>query len=88
MKVIHGTRTERRPSPLEDTYLHFRLDRQGLPVSPRTLGFYDEKVGAFLAWLAQEQPQVRHFEELDITVVRQYRSDGGRKRAPGFAHPA
>jgi hypothetical protein len=46
MKVIHGTATDRRPSPLEDAYLHFRLDRQGLPVSPRTLGFYDEKVGA------------------------------------------
>ena len=28
-------------------------------MSPRTLGFYNEKVGAFLAWLGQEQPKVR-----------------------------
>ena len=56
MKVIHATAMDRRPSPLQDAYMHFRLDRQGLPVSPRTLGFYDEKIGAFLAWLGQEHP--------------------------------
>jgi hypothetical protein len=38
MKVIQGIATDRRPSPLKDAYLHFRLDRQGLPVPPRTLG--------------------------------------------------
>jgi hypothetical protein len=54
MRVIQGTATDRRPSPLEEAYSHFRLDRQGLPVSPRTLGFYDDKIGGFLAWLRKE----------------------------------
>jgi integrase len=74
MRVIQGTATDRRPTPLEEAYAHFRLDRQGLPVSPRTLGFYDDKIGGFLAWLRREHTEVRRFEDLDVTSVRLYRA--------------
>ena len=74
MKVIQGAVAETRPSPLEDAYAHFRLDRQALPVSPRTLQFYDEKIGPFLGWLRLEHAAIRRFEDLEAVVVRHYRA--------------
>lgn len=89
MRIIHGTTTQRRPSPLEEVYAHFRLDRQGMPVAPRTLGFFDEKVGAFLAWLRREHSEVVRLEDLEVTTVRQYRVEmaagGGLRGKDGRA---
>lgn len=39
--------------PLEDAYQLFRLERQGNLVTPRTLEFYDLRVGEYIAWLGQ-----------------------------------
>ena len=51
-------------------YEHFRLDRQGQLLSPKTLIYYDETVLPFLRWLAAEG--VRRFEEVDVGWVRTY----------------
>src|SRR3989475_12093707 len=53
-------------------YEHFRLDRQGQLLSPKTLIYYDETVLPFLRWLAAEG--VRRFEEGDVGRVRTYRA--------------
>jgi hypothetical protein len=52
----------------------FRLDRQGELDSLRTLEFYDDRIGQFLAWLAEERPEVRRMQDLDVGVVREYRA--------------
>ena len=75
MRVIQGAAAERRTTPLEEAYAHFRLDRQGLPVSPATLRLYEHTIGRFLRWVRSEHPEVRRFEDLDVVVVRQYRAD-------------
>src|SRR5207244_12908253 len=53
-------------------YEHFRLDRQGQLLSPKTLIYYDETVLPFLRWLAAEG--VRRSEEADGGRVRTYRA--------------
>ncbi|HXM55740.1 MAG TPA: site-specific integrase [Candidatus Dormibacteraeota bacterium] len=68
MRVISGLATERRTTPLEEAYAHFRLDRQGLPVSPATLRLYEHTIGRFLRWVRSEHPEVRRF-------VRRYRAE-------------
>jgi integrase len=75
MKVIQGALQERRPTPIEEAYAHFRLDRQGMPVSAGTLRLYEHTVGRFLRWLRQQHPEVRRFEDLDVVVVREYRAE-------------
>jgi integrase len=75
LRVISGLAAERRTTPLEEAYAHFRLDRQGLPVSPATLRLYEHTIGRFLRWVRSERPDVRRFEDLDVVVVRQYRAD-------------
>src|SRR5262249_39758317 len=71
MRVIQGTAAEARPrSGIESAYDHFRLERQGELVSQSTLEHYDYVVQPFLDWLRREQPEVRRFEDLDVTVVR------------------
>ena len=40
----------RRQPPILAAYEHFRLDRQGMLVSPRTLEYYDGMVLPFLRW--------------------------------------
>ena len=69
-----GAVSDRRTTPLEEAYAHFRLDRQGLPVSPATLRLYEHTIGRFLRWVRSEHPDVRRFEELDVVVVREYRA--------------
>jgi integrase len=49
MRVIQGHAAERRTTPLEEAYAHFRLDRQGLPVSAATLRLYEHTIGRFPA---------------------------------------
>ena len=44
----------RRQPPLFVGYEHFRLDRQGALLSPKTLEYYDETVLPFLRWLEAE----------------------------------
>ena len=75
MKVIQGALQERRPTRIEEAYAHFRLDRQGMPVSPGTLRLYEHTVGRFLRWLRERHPEVRRFEDLDVVVVREYRAE-------------
>ena len=57
LRVIQGTVVERRTTPLEEAYAHFRLDRQGLPVSPATLRLYEHAIGRFLRWVRDEHPR-------------------------------
>ena len=40
----------RRQPPILAAYEHFRLDRQGMLVSPRTLEYYGGMVLPFLRW--------------------------------------
>ena len=64
----------RSPSQVDDAYAHYRLDRQGDPVSPNTLELYEHTVGRFLRWLRTEHPDVRKFEDLKVLAVREYRA--------------
>ena len=78
MRVLEGgvqpAGEARRRSAIESTYEHFRLDRQGNLASRATLDHYDFMVGPFLQWLASERPDVRRFEDLDVSVA-QYQYD-------------
>ena len=49
MTVLQGGVRERRRSPVEAAYEHFRLERQGNLVSPTTLQHYDDMVLPFIA---------------------------------------
>ena len=51
MRVISGTVSDRWTTPLEEAYAHFRLDRQGMPVSTATLRLYEHTIGRFLRWV-------------------------------------
>jgi hypothetical protein len=62
----------RRQPPLVVGYEHFRLDRQGQLLSPKTLIYYDETVLPFLRWLDAEG--VRRFDEVDVGRVRTFRA--------------
>jgi hypothetical protein len=54
MRVIHGGAQGPRRTALEDAYDHFRLERQGNRVSPKTLLAYDYHLGPFFDWLRRE----------------------------------
>ena len=58
MRVLEGI-AGRRPTALEEAYQVFRLERQGNLVAPRTLEFYDRRVGELIAWLRSEAPYGR-----------------------------
>ena len=58
--VPRAAASGRRQPPVEAGYQHFRLDRQGALVSPKTLEYYDGMVLPFLRWLEAEE--VRRFE--------------------------
>ncbi len=62
----------RRQPPLVVGYEHFRLDRQGQLLSPKTLIYYDETVLPLLRWLEAEG--VRRFEDCDVARVRAFRA--------------
>src|SRR6202521_3771639 len=63
----------RRQPPLVVGYAHFRLDRQGQLLSPKTVVYYDEKGLPFLRWLEAEG--VRRFDEVDVGRVRTFRAN-------------
>ena len=74
--VIQGRLAEVEPhrrSAIEAAYQHFRLDKQGSLVSPKTLRHYDGMIRPFLSWLDEEHPGVGHFEQLGVDLVREYR---------------
>jgi site-specific recombinase XerD len=62
----------RRQPPIVAAYEHFRLDRQGMLVSPRTLEYYDGMVLPFLRWAEAEG--LNRFEALDVSRLRVYRA--------------
>jgi integrase len=62
----------RRQPPLVVGYEHFRLERQGALLSPKTLHYYDETILPFLPWL--ESDGVRRFEDCDVGRVRAFRA--------------
>ena len=76
MRVIQGHLAESEPhrtSAIEAAYQHFRLDKQGSLVSPKTLRHYEWTIRPFLRWLDEEHPGVAHFEQLGVDLVREYR---------------
>jgi len=78
VRVIQGRLTESEPhrrSAIEAAYQHFRLDKQGSLVSPKTLQHYESTIRPFLRWLDEEYPEVLRFEQLGVDMVRQYRVD-------------
>jgi hypothetical protein len=78
MRVIQGRLAESEPhraSAIEAAYQHFRLDKQGSLVSPKTLQHYEWTIRPFLRWLDEEHPEVLRFEQLGVEMVRQYRVD-------------
>ena len=62
----------RRQPPILAAYEHFRLDRQGMLVSPKTLDYYDGMVLPFLRWA--EADGLERFEALDVSRLRVYRA--------------
>lgn len=75
VRVLQGTASRRRRTPLEDAYDQFRLERQGNRLSPRTLASYDYHVDGFFGWLGSEHPGIRQFKDLTVDVMRAYRAE-------------
>ena len=75
MRVIHGGEQGPRRTALEDAYDHFRLERQGNRVSPKTLKAYDYHLGLFFAWLHRERPAIRRFPDLAVDDLRAFRAE-------------
>src|SRR5215471_18752491 len=63
----------RRPSPLEAAYDHFRLVLQGDLVSDRTLDHYDDMIQPFLSWA--KDAGARRFEDMPSVLVERYRAE-------------
>jgi len=56
VRVIQGRLAESEPhrtSAIEAAYQHFRLDKQGSLVSPKTLQHYEWTIRPFLQWLTR-----------------------------------
>src|SRR5438105_680176 len=73
MKVLDGTAV-RSPTQLQDAYELFRLERQGNLVTPRTLEFYDLRIGEFFAWLGRDAPGVERIADVDVNHLRRFRA--------------
>ena len=83
MRVLDGTAV-RSPSQLQDAYELFRLERQGNLVTPRTLEFYDLRIGEFFAWLGRDAPGVERIADVDVNHLRRFRAYmAARPRADG-----
>ena len=74
----------RRQPPLVVGYEHFRLDRQGQLLSPKTLIYYDDTVLPFLRWLEAEG--VRRFDDL-VFGHRDGRAGGASDGGQDLARP-
>jgi hypothetical protein len=73
MTVLQGGAKDRRRSPVEAAYEHFRLERQGNLVSAATLQNYDDMVVPFLA--RAEEAGAHRFEDLNVALLRAYRAE-------------
>src|SRR5207249_7479605 len=73
MTVLQGGGADRRRSPVEAAYEHFRLERQGNLVSAATLQHYDDMVLPFLAWA--DEAGAHRFEDLNVAVLWAYRAE-------------
>ena len=81
MRVLEGI-AGRRPTALEEAYQVFRLERQGNLVAPRTLEFYDRRVGELIAWLRSEAPTVERVEDVGVNHLRAFRAFMTERRRP------
>ena len=81
MRVLEGT-AGRRPTALEDAYQVFRLERQGNLVAPRTLEFYDRRVGELISWLRNEEPTGERVEDVGVNHLRAFRAFMTERRRP------
>ncbi len=97
LRVIDGTATAVPPrrSAIAAAYDHFRLDRQGNLMSPKTLERYEWAFTVFSEWLESAHPEVHSFETLDVGVVREWRmalaarpTRSGRLYQPATIHSA
>src|ERR1700674_62358 len=73
VRVIQGRLADVEPhrtSAIEAAYRHFRLDKQGSLVSPKTLRLYESMIRPFLRWLDEEHPGVGRFEQLGVDLIR------------------
>ncbi|MBV9101913.1 MAG: tyrosine-type recombinase/integrase [Candidatus Dormibacteraeota bacterium] len=73
MRVLDGSKRHAR-TQLRDGYDVFRLERMGNNVSPRTLEYYDLRIGEFLDWIEREWPAVERFEDLQVDHLRAFRA--------------
>jgi hypothetical protein len=48
------------------------LGRQGNLVAPRTLEFYDRRVGELITWLGSEAPAVERIEDVGVNHLREW----------------
>ena len=82
MRVLDSAALQ-RPSPLEEAYQVFRLERQGNLLAPRTLEFYDRRVGELIDWLRRSCPPSRQYRSCSVTVAAhrscRRRIRGGRR---------
>lgn len=81
MRVLEAT-AGRRPTALDEAYQVFRLERQGNLVAPRTLEFYDRRVGELIAWLRSEAPTVERVEDVGVNHLRAFRAFMTERRRP------
>lgn len=81
MRVLEGI-AGRRPTALEEAYQVFRLERQGNLVAPRTLEFYDRRIGELIAWLRSEAPTVERVEDVGVNHLRAFRAFMTERRRP------
>lgn len=71
---LHGS------AGLAEAYELFRLERQGNLVTPRTLEFYDLRIGEFLGWLSRAVPGVDAVDKVDVDHVRLFRAYLAQRR--------
>jgi len=85
VRVVDGggfaVRVRRQP-PLVVGYDHFRLDRQGQLLSPKTLIYYDDTVLPFLRWLEAERATLRRGRRRADAHVSSKPRRKGRKVRP------
>jgi site-specific recombinase XerD len=72
MRVLDGAAMH-SPTPIDEAYELFRLERQGNLVTPRTLEFYDLRIGEFIAWLRGDSPDVDRVDDIDVNHLRWFR---------------
>ena len=81
----------RRQPPILAAYEHFRLDRQGMLVSPRTLEYYDGMVLPFLRWTEADGVQrLEAYGRVSSTRLPRAAGDEARAAWPALAaedHP-